>query len=446
MEFPSGESAPSLPGFVEAFRHSAPYINAFRGRTFVVCFGGEAVDASGFPALVHDLALLHSLGVRLVLVHGARPQIEARLAEDGVEPAYHDGLRVTDTDALECVIEAAGRVRTEVEARLSTGLAHSPMAGMAIRVVSGNFVTARPAGIRDGVDLRHTGEVRRIAADALAASLDAGAMALLGPLGYSPTGEVFNLFAEEVAARTAVALGADKLIYLGEGATGARARELTVEEAAVAAGATSGEARRTLAAAADACRAGVHRVHLLDRQRDGILVEELFTRDGVGTLVSRERFEGVRPATIEDVGGILELIAPLEADGTLVRRDREQLETTIDDFVVVERDGAIIGSAALHAFPADGIGEIACLAVDPAYRAQGRGDGLLDYLLRRARGQGLRRLVVLTTRTGHWFRERGFEPAELEALPMDRRALYNFQRGSRVLARDLAPDPTGERP
>ncbi|MGM0411856.1 MAG: amino-acid N-acetyltransferase [Pseudomonadota bacterium] len=446
METPSGESAPSLPGFVEAFRHSAPYINAFRGRTFVVCFGGEAVAGAGFPALIHDLALLHSLGVRLVLVHGARPQIEARLAERGVEPTYHDGLRVTPPDALECVIEAAGRVRTEVEARLSTGLANSPMAGMAIRVVSGNFVTARPAGIRDGVDLRHTGEVRRIAADALAASLDAGAMALLGPLGYSPTGEVFNLFAEEVAARTAVALEADKLIFLGEGTTGAEARELTVEEAAAAAEATDGEARRTLAAAASACRAGVHRVHLLDRQRDGILVEELFTRDGVGTLVSRERFEGVRPATIDDVGGILELIAPLEADGTLVRRDREQLETTIDDFVVVERDGAIIGSAALHAFPGDGIGEIACLAVDPAYRAQGRGDGLLDYLLRRARSQGLRRLVVLTTRTGHWFRERGFEPADLEALPMDRRALYNFQRGSRVLARELAPDAAGERP
>lgn len=438
METPSGESAPSLPGFVEAFRHSAPYINAFRGRTFVVCFGGEAVADADFPALVHDLALLHSLGVRLVLVHGARPQIEAQLAQHGVEPAYHGGLRITDSEALTCVIEAAGRVRTEIEARLSTGLAHSPMAGMAIRVVSGNFVTARPAGIREGVDLRHTGEVRRIADDALTASLDAGAMALLGPLGYSPTGEVFNLFAEEVAARTAVALEADKLIFLGEGEAGTGARELTVEEATVAAGESAGEVRRTLTAAADACRAGVHRVHLLDRRRDGVLVEELFTRDGAGTLVSRERFEGVRPATIDDVGGILELIAPLEAEGVLVRRDREQLETTIDDFAVIERDGAIIGSAALHAFPGDRVGEIACLAVDPDYRGQGRGDGLLDYLLRRARSQGLERLVVLTTRTGHWFRERGFEPADLDALPMDRRALYNFQRGSRVLVRDLA--------
>lgn len=441
-----GPSTPAsqLAERVRWLRDAAPYINAFRGRVFVVALGGEVVADAQFPALVHDLALLHSLGVRLVLVHGARPQVEARLAARGGRLRYVNGLRVTDALALECVKEAAGSLRVEIEALLSMGLANSPMAGARIRVTSGNFVTARPLGVRDGVDYQHTGEVRRVDGPALRAALDEGAIVVLSPLGYSPTGEVFNLSAEDVATAAAVALGADKLICLVDrpgipDPDGGIARELTLDEtqALLAGGALPEDVAHTVEACLTACRRGVRRAHLVDRHLDGGLLLELFTRDGVGSLISADAFEGTRPATLEDIGGILELVEPLEAQGILVRRSRERLETEIDHFVVIERDGAVIACAALYPDPATSYAELACLAVHPDYRNRGKGEWLLDYVARRARKQGISRLFVLTTRAEHWFRQRGFEPAGLEDLPVERRALYNYQRRAKVFIKAL---------
>ncbi len=431
-------------GFVDWFRACAPYIHAHRGRTFVICFGGEAVADTQFPALVHDLALLPALGIRLVLVHGARPQIEARLRARKARMRYVNGLRVTDAAALACVKEASGCVRVEIEAMLSMGLANSPMQGARVRVASGNFVTARPLGVRDGVDYQHTGTVRRVDDDALRRQLDDGAIALLSPLGYSPTGEVFNLGADEVAAAAAAALGADKLIYLVEGAGVTDARGRVLAELAPAAAdrllsrakALPAEAARTLRAALDACHAGVRRVHVIGRG-DGALLGELFTRDGVGTLITAQAYEDLRPASIEDVGGVLELIAPLEAQGVLVRRSRERLEIEIGHFTVIARDGMVIGCAALYPFAQDHAGELAGLAVHPDYQRAGRGDELLASIERQAREGGLKRLFVLTTHAMHWFRERGFEPTTIQSLPVARRMLYNYQRNSKVLVKRL---------
>ncbi|MCC5809486.1 MAG: amino-acid N-acetyltransferase [Ectothiorhodospiraceae bacterium] len=439
---------PSDTDFVSWFRSSAPYINAHRNRVFVISVGGEAVADPGFAHLVHDLALLNSLGIRVVLVAGARPQIDARLNARGIEARYHEGLRITDQAALECVREAAGTVRVEIEALLSMGVANSPMAGFRIHVASGNFVTARPLGVRDGVDYLHTGEVRRVDAQALQERLAAGSICLMGPLGYSPTGEVFNLAAEEVALAVARTLRADKLIHLGEGALprdehGELLRELDLHQAASllngwrAQGDLHGEAVRLLDSAIRACQGGVRRVHLLSRQLDGALLLELFTRDGVGTLVTGDPFESLRRASVDDVGGILELIEPLEREGILVRRSRENLETSIDDFVVMERDGMVIASAALSLHPGDAMAELACFAIHHDYRSHGRGDRLLRYVEREARRQGAERLFVLTTRTAHWFQERGFQPAALDDLPMERRALYNLKRNSRVFIKTL---------
>jgi amino-acid N-acetyltransferase len=425
--------------FVDWFRQAAPYIHAHRGRTFVVQFGGEAVAAPAFPSLVHDLALLHSLGVRLVLVHGARPQIEQRLAALGVKLRYVNGLRITDDAALACVKEAAGAVRLEIEALLSMGLTNSPMAGARIRVASGNFVTARPLGVRNGVDYQHTGEVRRVDTEAIRYMLDNGAIALLSPLGYSPTGEVFNLHAEEVATAVAGALRADKLLSLIEepviaSIQGKPLRELSPGEAEqrLADGGLTQDMARHVLSAVCACRAGVSRTHLIDRRTDGALLLELFTRDGVGTLITAERYEDMRPATIDDVGGVLEIIAPLEAESILVRRPRERLEIEIERFTVMERDGAIIACAALYPFPAERVGELACLAVHRDYRHTGRGAALLREAERQGTDLGLERLFVLTTRTAHWFLERGFVPGRLSELPVARQALYNYQRNSKV--------------
>ncbi len=431
--------------FIDGFRRSSPYIHAHRGRTFVIAFGGEAVADDAFPHLIHDIALLHGLGIRLVLVHGARPQIEERLKSRGAAMQVIGGLRITDDDALACVKEAAGTVRVEVEALLSMGLANSPMAGARIRVASGNFVTAQPIGVRDGVDYLHTGEVRRIDAGALRQRLDNGAIALVPPLGYSPTGEVFNLGAADVAASTAIALGADKLIVLveGEGLTDARHRLIGNLQPQEVEAILQRRKRlpegfaQQLRAVINACRSGVKRTHLVPRHRDGALLKELFTRDGIGTLVTAEPYEKTRTAHIDDVGGILQLIEPLERKGVLVRRSRERLETEIDHFTVVERDGAVIACAALYPYVEEKMAELACLVVHPEYRDRGLGDGLLNHMEQQAIGQGIQRLFVLTTQTSHWFRERGFHAARPETLPMQRRRLYNYRRNARVFVKSL---------
>ncbi len=429
--------------FVAWMRQATPYIHAHRGCTFVIAFGGEAVADAQFPSLVHDIALLHGCGIRLVLVHGARPQIEERLAQHGAQLRYVNGLRVTDATALRCVKEAAGTVRVEIEALLSLGLANSPMAGVHIPVVSGNVVTARPLGVIDGVDYGHTGAVRRVNQQMLRALLDQGAVALMPPLGYSPTGEVFNLSAADVARSAAVALEADKLIFLLENVAASAPQlsaQLLARDVAAVISATPElhpEVSACLRAGADACQQGVRRVHLVARQQPGALLRELFTRDGSGTLISAAPYEPLRPARIEDVTGILELLRPLEERGVLVRRERERLETEIERFVLTERDGLMTSCAALYDYPADSMAELACLVVHPDYRGSQRGERLLEHLAQQARARNIKRLFVLTTQTAHWFQERGFQAAGLEALPMAKQALYNFQRRSKVFIKTL---------
>jgi amino-acid N-acetyltransferase len=434
--------------YVHWFRNSAPYINAHRGKTFVLMFGGEAVNHDNFRNIIHDIALLHSLGIKLVLVHGARPQIEENLIEYGLETPVHNGLRVTTREALRCVMDAVGSIRLEIEALLSMGLANSPMYGARIDAVSGNFIIARPYGIRDGVDYQLTGEVRSVDVEALQKNLDNRHVVVLGPTGYSTTGEVFNLLSEEVAVKTAKALKADKLIFLGEKEGIADEddrllRELIPNEVDqyLRNKMIDTELLRHMSGASEACRGGVRRVHIISYARDGALLQELFTRDGSGTLISHDPYEEIRTADIEDVGGLLELLRPLEEEGILVRRSRERLETEISRFAVIERDGMIVGCAALYPIPtiADepAAAEIACVAVHPSYRSSNRGAELLDYLEAKARSKSIEQLFVLTTRTAHWFIEQGFEPVSVDALPDARQALYNYQRGSQVFRKPL---------
>lgn len=432
--------------FVRWFRDSSPYINAHRGKIFVVSFGGETVADGLFASLAHDFALLNNLGVRLVLVHGIRPQVEQRVKAVGASLRYHQGLRLTDDAALTCVKEAAGSVRVEIEALLSMGIANSPMAGAGIRVTSGNFVVAKPVGVRDGVDFGHTGEVRRIDAESIRHHLEAGNVVLLSPLGYSPTGEVFNLSAEEVATATAVALQAHKLLLLMEqplcdlAAGGFPIQQITTHDAETLLanpGAIADSLVPHLQAACTACNAGVERAHLLDRHIDGAVLLELFTRDGVGTLVSETSYEEMRSATLNDIGGILDLIGPLETSGILVSRSREGLEMEIDDYLVIDRDGLVIGCSALHVFPEEQTGELACLAVHPNYRSARRGERLLHAIEERASSLGLRQIFALTTRASHWFLERGFESTSVDRLPLQRQLTYSPRRNSKVLIKPL---------
>ena len=436
----------SQKSFVSWFRDSSPYIHAHRNKTFVISFGGEAVLADDFDHHVHDFALLSSLGVRLVLVHGIRPQIDQRLNKLNAPALFHKHLRITDDLALQCVKEAAGLVRVEIEALLSMGLANSPMAGSGLKVASGNFVTAKPIGVIDGIDYCHTGEVRRIDSAAIHQQLDQNTVVLISPIGYSPSGEIFNLSAEQVATAVAIALKAEKLILLTEQSccnpdNGEPIRQMTTAEAdaflqqhqdipdAIS---------LPLKAAMQSCHSGIARVHLINRTHDGALLLELFTRDGIGTLISSTPYEELRPATLNDIGGILELIKPLEQQGILAKRSREKIEMEIADYIVIERDGLIIGCTALHSNEQGHFGAIACLAVHPDYQGSARGNRMLDYVYRKAGQLALKKLFVLSTQTMHWFIERGFLSSDINSLPEPLKALYNPQRNSKILCKDIA--------
>jgi len=436
------ESAPAQ--FVRWFREVAPYVHAFRGKTFVVGFGGELIQAGALNALVQDLSLLSALGIRLVLVHGSRPQVNEQLRLKGYAQQFGRGLEPTDAAALECAKEAAGEIRLDIEAAFSQGLPNTPMSHAQIRILSGNFATARPAGVIDGIDYRHTGHVRKIDVDGIKSLTERGAILLMSPLGFSPTGEAFNLAAEELATSVAVALRAEKLIFLGE-TFGVRHADNTIDteltrfdaDALLADGGLDADTAFYLQYASRAVKRGVARAHLVPYQLDGSVLLEIFTHDGVGTMVVETTLEDLRAATLDDVGAILQLIEPLEADGTLTPRGRSMVERDVENFSVLEHDGVIYGCAALHVHPTEQMAEMACLIVHPEWQGSGEGEILLRHIEARAREQGMRKLFVLTTRTAHWFIKRGFVQGGVNDLPRAKQAAYNRSRNSLIFIKRL---------
>lgn len=430
--------------FVSWFRAVTPYINAFRGKTFVIAFGGKAVESEFAKTLAYDVNLLVSLGIRLVLVHGARPQIEEELREKNLESIYHRGYRVTDAQALDCVLDAVGSVYLEIEAMLSQGLPNTPMANSRIRVIGGNFITGQPIGVLDGIDMQYAGKVRKVDAEGINAQLGLGNIVLLNCEGPSPTGEIFNLQMEEAAEAVAVAIRADKLVYLTDslGVTdqaGEMLDAMTADEVAeMLKGGDwlSPDIRRYLPCSVRATRTGVGRVHLISYEQDGALLRELFTHDGVGTVITRESLENIREAKPDDIAALIALIEPMEEEGILVHRPRELLEREIEHFSIMLHDGIIVGCAALYRHSEEEA-ELACLAVNPDHREWGYGEQLMTRIEKRAKRLGVKRLLVLTTRTEHWFVERGFKLGTVDDLPAKKRDMYNYQRRSKVLFKTL---------
>jgi amino-acid N-acetyltransferase len=441
--------------FVPWFRSVAPYIHMHRGKTFVVAVCGEAIAAGKLHLIAQDLALIQSMGVKIVLVHGFRPQVNEQLAAKGHAPKYSHGMRITDSIALDCAQEAAGQLRFEIEAAFSQGLPNTPMAGSTVRVISGNFITARPVGIIDGVDFQHSGLVRKVDTQGIKQALHMGAMVLLSPFGYSPTGEAFNLTMEEVATSVATAVQADKLIFLTEIAGIALdAVQPISEDNPIDTELPLAAAEKLLANLPNAtlptdtafylqhcvraCKSGVERSHILPFATDGALLLEVYVHDGIGTMVVDEKLESLREATSDDVGGILQLIEPFERDGTLVKRDRTEIERDVGNYSIIEHDGVIFGCAALYPYPEKNTAEMAALTVSPQVQGQGDGDKLLKHIEQRAKAQGIQSIFVLTTRTMHWFIKRGFVQVEPDWLPESRKRKYNWDRKSQVLVKKLS--------
>jgi amino-acid N-acetyltransferase len=440
--------------FVPWFRSVAPYIHMHRGKTFVVGVCGEAIAAGKLQHLAQDLALIQSMGVRIVLVHGFRPQVNEQLKAKGHTAKYSHGMRITDEVALDCAQEAAGQLRYEIEAAFSQGLPNTPMAGSTVRVISGNFITARPVGIVDGVDFQHSGVVRKVDTAGITRTLDMGAMVLLSPFGFSPTGEAFNLTMEEVATSVASALQADKLIFVSEvPGIRIRATEPESEDNPIDTELPLAAAEKLLAElpapkqptdiafylqhCVKACKGGVERSHIIPFAVDGSLLLEVYVHDGIGTMVVDEKLEELREATADDVGGILQLIEPFEKDGTLVKRSRTEIERDIGNYTILDHDGVIFACAALYPYPEAKTAEMAALTVSPESQGQGDGEKILKRIEQRARAMGLESIFVLTTRTMHWFLRRGFVQADPDKLPEARRRLYNWDRKSQVLVKKL---------
>jgi len=433
---------------VDGFRQSAPYVNAHRGKTFVVMLGGEAIAQPGFRSIINDIALMNTLGIKIVLVYGARPQINTALEEAGLNCDYHNRIRVTDDASFKVIKQVAGSLQLDITARLSMSLSNTPMHNAQINVVSGNFVIAQPLGVDEGIDYLHSGRVRRIDVAGIRRQLDQNGIVLMGPVAASVTGESFNLTAEEIATQVAIKLKADKMIGFNEvggivGEDGEITAELMpnyAEQIMLSMEQQQDACTGTLAflhAAITVCRSGIPRCHLVSFKENGAMLQELFSRDGIGTQIVTEAAERLRQAAIGDIGGILDLIRPMEQQGLLVRRSREQLEMEIDQFTIIERDGLIIGCAALYPFPEENVGEFACLAVHENYRDADRGTALLKNIIQIARQRKYDRLFALTTRSIHWFQEHGFELVKVEDLPAKKQQLYNYQRRSKILALDL---------
>jgi amino-acid N-acetyltransferase len=404
--------------------------------------GGETLAHEQFQNIVHDIALLNSLGVRMVLVHGARPQIDELCQQKNITAKFHNNKRITDEPMLVTVQQAVGQLRSKIEALLSTGTSNSPMHGADIRVVGGNFVMAKPLGVLDGVDFAHTGEVRKIDTKAIERILENNAIVLMNCLGYSKTGETFNLPVEDVATQTAISLQADKLIMLGENNCLVDERGQLIKEVITSdipnliSDALNQEQTAQLLSAKHAVENGVSRCQLIQHDQDGALLTELFTLDGSGTLISQHHQEQLRSAKMEDVVGILDLLKPLEEKGVLVRRERDVLENEIDRFKVLVKDDMVLGCAALYAY-SNQMAELACVAVHNEYRGGNRGDRLLRTLELEAKQQGITKLFVLTTQTALWFEERGFELGSVDELPNEKKSLYNLQRNRKVFIKSL---------
>ncbi|CAI5732729.1 unnamed protein product [Hyaloperonospora brassicae] len=398
---------------------------------------------------MHDIALLNTLGVKLVLVAGSRPQLNRQLSLRNIASTFDCGLRITGRVELECALDAAGSVRFHIESYLGRGIVNSPGRTRTITISSGNFISAQPVGVRGGVDYKYTGEMRRLNVDKVRAALDDGDIVLISCIAYSASGEVFNCLSEQVASKCAIQLESSKLIYMYNGEelqdsrSNAVVQTLAIEQAqqyvdlARKDPSVCGEFLLYLKESIKACVNGVKRSHLVSRHVDGGLLQELFTRDGEGIMISRHMYEGIRMATTNDIVSIMRLIQPLLDDDVLVSRDQEHIESNVDTFTVVERDGAIIACCTLQPYE-NNFAEMGCVAVDPAYRSLGKGNAMLGYVMRKAAAMGVTKLFVLTTRTSHWFIERGFVEASVNDLPPSKLAKIDIKRKSKVYICDIS--------
>ncbi len=426
---------------VSDLRGILQYIPRFRDRIFVIALDGEIVESENFSNVLLDLAVLRSLNVKVVIVHGARHQIEQRAARLGTPITNADGAGITDERTLSISLDAATRVTHEIMEGLTS---------VDLRAAYANAIIAYPAGILGGVDQQYTGRVDRVDSASLQFFLDQGIIPVLPPLGFDGDGKTYRINSDTVAVEVADALRAAKIIFLCESGSlrvdGHLVRQLSVEEAdaMVKKHQLPSEHQRPLEqkleAAARACRQGIPRVHLLDGHVNEALLAELFSSEGIGTMVHSNEYQHIRRAFKKDVRRIMTLIRQSVQNEELIHRTRHDIVSRIEDYWVLEIDRNLAGCIALHPYPEAGMAELACLYVSKTQENAGYGRKLMTFIENLARNEGFKELFALSTQAFVYLQQKGgFHEADPAALPPRRREKYEQSgRHSKVLIKALA--------
>jgi amino-acid N-acetyltransferase len=436
----------------ERIRDVIRYIKKFKGSTVVIRLDDDVVDSALFAGHMHDVSLLYETGIRVVIVPGAANHISKVLDAYNVPWEFKNGVRVTDDEGIGFIKMAAFDVSNRIMTRLSAER---------LTAVIGNWVRARGRGVVGGVDYGSAGLVDKVQLESLQAALDDGFIPIIPCVGWSSTGKPYNISSTELAVATAVALKAEKLFFIGSGATISVDDYKIPEGAAISAegrmaaiavddidsfiemnrdagkpGCPLSEIADLLARGRDACVRGVTRAHILDGDVDGVIPTEIFSDLGAGTMIYRSDYGTFRQMTRDDIPAMLSLMNPFVERGILLPRSSEDLETEAHAFTLYEIDGGIRACAALLAYE-ENVGEIAGIAVDEAYAHMGIGPKLMELLIARARSNGFTSVFVLTTQTADWFERFGFKSCEIDRLPAKRKEKWSKKRGSRMLILDF---------
>lgn len=420
---------------IDTIRQTFGYLKKFKNSVFVIKIDGRLYSDPIFPLLIKDVVSLHNLGIKIVLVPGTRVRINGILQSFGVKTEEHNGMRISTEESLPFIKMAAFDVANQIITMLAENNANA---------VIGNWIRARGVGVIDGVDFQSSGLVDKVDVDSILNVLDNNMIPIFPNIGWSLSGKPYNISSHELAHKISVAMQAEKLFFItdfgGISKDGSLISKLTIKEAKKILDKNpkceEDENMELLKYSYEAARSGVKRVHVIGGHSDGMLLKEIFSNIGLGTMIYSDEFDSIRKLAYSDIPEIMRITTPLVEKGILIERSNEEIEEMIDGFYGYEVDGILHAVAALRDYE-DNMSEICSVAVDSVYNGMGIGDKMISYLISRAKLQGKKRCFLLTTQTSDWFKSFGFVESGPESLPKSKRNSYNKKRHSRVMILNL---------
>ena len=420
---------------INTIRQTFGYLQKYKNAVFVIKIDGRLYCDPLFPLLIRDVVLLHNLGIKIVLVPGTRVRINEILNSFGIKTCEHKGMRISTEEAIPFIKMATFDVANQVMTMLAENNANA---------VIGNWIRARGMGVIDGVDYQSSGLVDKIDVASIQNVLNNNMIPIFPNIGWSLSGKPYNISSHELALKISVAMKAEKLFFItdfgGISINEAPVSQLTIKEAKQILAKTPydgiDENLELLNLSFDAAKSGVKRVHIVGGHHDGMLLKEIFSNIGQGTMIYSGEFDSIRKLDYSDIPEILRITRPLVEKGVLIERTNKDIEDLIGEFYGYEVDGILHAVAALHAYD-DNSAEICSVAVDSVYSGMGIGKKVVSFLISQAKSQGKSKCFLLTTQTSDWFEELGFVESGLENLPKVKRETYNKNRKSRIMVLNL---------